>query len=120
MITAAAPDSLKQAADVAFMAQVSEADLRRILPFRLTPLESFTEPEPSEGSSVRLPSGRFVVAIYGSVTHTLSIYASLDADGVAAAAEFLHEAKLDRDAIQWVRPEFAGILQMKPLTATYG
>ncbi|HEX9985767.1 MAG TPA: hypothetical protein VGF69_21085 [Thermoanaerobaculia bacterium] len=61
-----------------------------------------------------------VVAIYGSVTHTLSIYAGLDADGIAAAAEFLHEAKLDRDAIQWVRPEFAGILQMKPLTATHG
>ena len=102
----AAADAMRNPPDLALIAHVPAGTLRRAIPVVLEKLGAFTEPEPSEGATVELASGRHVVVIYGLVTERLYIHAA-NPDGVAAVADFLRESKIGEASIEWLDPRFS-------------
>jgi hypothetical protein len=104
----AAPDAIRNPLDLALIAHVPAATLRRAIPIPLEKLGPFTEPEPSEGATIELASGRYVVAIYGLVTERLYIHAA-NPDGVAAVADFLRESRVGEASIEWLDPRFSAV-----------
>jgi len=104
----AAPDAIPNPPDLALIAHVPAATLRRAIPVTLERLDPFAEPEPSEGAAIELASGRYVMAIYGLVTERLYIHAA-NPDGVEAVADFLRESKIGEASIEWLDPRFAAV-----------
>ena len=102
----AAADAIRNPPDLALIAHVPSATLRRAVPIALEELGPFTEPEPSEGATVELASGRCVVVIYGLVTERLYIHAA-NPEGGAAVADFLRESKIGEASIEWLDPRFS-------------
>ena len=93
---------------IALIAHVPAATLRRAIPIALEKLGPFTEPEPSEGATIELASGRHVVVIFGLVTERLYVHAA-NPDGVAAVADFLRESRIGEASIEWLDPRFAAV-----------
>ena len=54
----AAADAIRNPPDLALIAHVPAPTLRRAIPVALEKLGPFTEPEPSEGATIELASGR--------------------------------------------------------------
>jgi len=104
----AAADAIRNPPDLALIAHVPTATLRRAVPVALEKLGPFTEPEPSEGATIELASGRYVVVIYGLVTERLYIHAA-NPDGVAAVVDFLRESKIGEASIEWLDPRFSAV-----------
>jgi hypothetical protein len=113
----AAANAIRNPPALALIAHVPVATLRRAIPVALEKLGPFTEPEPSEGATIELASGRYVGIIFGLVTERLSIYAA-NPDGVAAVADFLRESKIGEASIEWMDPRFSGAIAAagQPLT----
>lgn len=102
----AAADAVRNPPDLALIAHVPRATLRRAIPVALEKLGPFTEPEPSEGATIELASGRHVVVIYGLTTERLYVHAA-NPDGVAAVVDFLRESRIGEASIEWLDPRFA-------------
>jgi hypothetical protein len=83
-----------------------KATLRRAIPVALEKLGPFTEPEPSEGATIELASGRHVILIYGLTTERLYVHAA-NPDGVAAVVDFLRESRIGEASLEWLDPRFA-------------
>jgi hypothetical protein len=84
--------------------RVPAARLRDVVPVPLAALDSFTEPEPSTGATIRLETGRHIVLIYGLETQQLQIHAQ-PADICEVVDDFLRETGLDATAIEWLRAD---------------
>jgi hypothetical protein len=104
----AAADAIRNPADLALIAHVPAATLRRAGPVDIEKLGPFTEPEPSEGATIELASGRYVGVIYGLVTERLYIHAA-NPDAVVAVADFLRESKIGEASIEWLDPRFSAV-----------
>jgi len=102
----AAADAIRNPPDLALIARVPAATVRRAIPIALEKLGPFTEPEPSEGATIELASGRHVMVIFGLITERLYIHAA-NPDGVAAVADFLRESKIGEASIEWLDPRFS-------------
>jgi len=104
----AAVDAIRNPPDLALIAHVPAATLRRAIPIALEKLGPFTEPEPSEGATIELASGRYVAVIFGLVTERLYVHAA-NPDGVVAVADFLRESKIGEASIEWLDPRFSAV-----------
>ena len=104
----AVEDEFRTPPDLALTAPVPAATLWRAIPITLEKLGPFTEPEPSEGATIELASGRYVVVIFGLVTERLYVHAA-NPDGVAAVADFLRESKIGEASIEWLDPRFSAV-----------
>lgn len=56
-----------------FLAELSEADLKKLFPVELSEAEPFTEPEPSVGGLVQLENGQYFGIVFGLQTQRLAI-----------------------------------------------
>src|SRR2546423_12510339 len=101
----AAADAIRNPPELALIAHVPAATLRRAIPVTLEKLGPFTEPEPSEGATIELASGRHVMVIFGLTTERLYIHAA-NPDGVAAVADFLRESKIGEASSEWLVTSF--------------
>lgn len=99
----AAADAIRTPPELALIAHVSRPTLQRAVPVDLEPLDPFAEPEPSQGASIELASGRLVVVIYGLETEHLSLHAVWP-DAAKAVDDFLRESRLDQSSIEWTDP----------------
>jgi len=104
----AAADAIRNPPDLALIAHVPAATLRRAIPIDLEKLGPFTEPEPSEGATIELASGRYVAVIFGLITERLYIHAANPGE-VAAVADFLRESKIGEASIEWLDPRFSDV-----------
>lgn len=102
----AAADAVRNPPDLALIAHVPAATLRRAIPVTLERLDPFAEPEPSEGATIELASGRHVIVIYGLVTERLYLHAA-NPEGPAAVADFLRESRIGEASIEWLDPHFS-------------
>jgi hypothetical protein len=102
----AAADALRTPPELALIANVPRSDLMVATPVVLQPIDSFSEPEPSEGATIELASGRHVVVIYGLSTARLSVHAAWP-DAPQSVADFLHESGLRPADIEWIDPRVA-------------
>lgn len=55
------------------LAELSEADLKKLFPVELSEAEPFTEPEPSVGGLVQLETGQYFGIVFGLQTQRLAI-----------------------------------------------
>lgn len=100
----APPNATRVAPELVAILRVPVSRLREIIPVPLQPLDSFTEPEPSRGATIRLETGRHIVVIYGDETQQLQIHAE-PADVHDVVDDFLTETGLDASAIEWLRAD---------------
>jgi hypothetical protein len=70
-----AADAIRNPPDLALIAHVPAATLRRAVPIELEKPGPITEPDPSEGATIELASGRHVAIIFGLITERIYIYA---------------------------------------------
>ncbi|HXH40290.1 MAG TPA: hypothetical protein VNN08_16800 [Thermoanaerobaculia bacterium] len=96
-------DAIRTSPELALVAHISPPVLKRAVPVALEPLDPFAEPEPSQGASIELASGRLVVVVYGLQTEHLSLHAVWP-DAAQAVDDFLRESRLDQSSIEWVDP----------------
>jgi hypothetical protein len=99
----AAADAIRTPPELALIAHVPRPALKRAVPVVLEQLDPFSEPEPSQGASIELASGRLVVVIYGLQTERLSLHVVWP-DAAQAVDDFLRESRLDQSAIEWSDP----------------
>jgi hypothetical protein len=104
----AAADAIRNPPNLALIAHVPAATLRRAIPIPLQKLGPFTEPEPSEGATIELASGRYVGVIFGLMTERLYVHAA-NPEGVEAVADFLRESKIGEASIEWLDPRFSAV-----------
>jgi hypothetical protein len=105
----AAADAVRTPPDLALIAHVPAATLRRAIPVALEALDPFSEPEPSEGATIELASGRHVIIVYGLETERLCVHAAKP-DGPSAVADFLRESKIGEASIEWLDPRFSAAI----------
>jgi hypothetical protein len=103
------PDAVRTPPELALIARVPPPLLKRAVPVSLEALDPFSEPEPSEGATIQLASGRHVIVIYGLHTERLSVHAAWP-EAPLAVADFLREAGLDESSIEWLDPRLATLV----------
>jgi hypothetical protein len=76
----AQPHELQEDVVPGLVLHLSEMRLHELFPVPFEPMDSLSEPEPSEGALVRLDEDVKVVVVHGKITHrtTLSFPASAD------------------------------------------
>ena len=99
----ASANAIRTAPELVLIARVPQSTIESIVPVPLDSLDAFAEPEPSQGATVELASGRLVVVIHGLMTGRLSVHAT-PADGNDAVEDFLRESGMPHEAIEWRRP----------------
>jgi len=109
----AASDAIRTPPDLALIARVPSAELKPAVPVALDALDPFSEPEPSEGATIELASGRHVIVIYGLQTKRLSVHAAWP-EAPSAVSDFLHESALQASAIEWLDPRLSALLPGEP------
>jgi hypothetical protein len=109
----AAPDAIRTPPDLALIARVPSSVLKQAVPVSLEALDPFSEPEPSEGATIELASGRHVIVIYGLQTKRLSVHASWP-EAPSAVGDFLRESALQESAIEWLDPRLSALLPGEP------
>jgi hypothetical protein len=109
----AAADAIRTPPELAMIARVPHQVLKRAIPVSLEALDPFSEPEPSEGATIQLASGRHVIVIYGLHTERLSVHTAWP-EAPLAVADFLREAALDESSIEWLDPRLATLVLGDP------
>ena len=109
----AAADAIQTPPELALVAHVSPALLRGAVPVSLQAMDAFSEPEPSNGATIELASGRHVIVIYGLTTNRLSVHAAWP-DAPAAISDFLRESALSQANIEWVDSRLSALIRMQP------
>jgi len=105
----AASDAITTAPVLALIAYLPASMLRRTIPVELEEVDPFAEPEPSEGATIELASGRYVIVIFGRETERLSVHAAWP-EAPESIADFLRESGLDAAAVEWMEPRVAAVL----------
>jgi hypothetical protein len=94
-------------------ARVSSSVSKQAVPVTLDALDPFSEPEPSEGATIELASGRHVIVIYGLQTKRLSVHAAWP-EAPSAVGDFLRESALQESAIEWLVPRLSTLFPGEP------
>jgi hypothetical protein len=82
-------------------ATLSKKDLQRLFPVRFDEVDSFSEPEPSEGALVQLESGPLAVVMWGRSTGNLTVSLPEAADRPKVIRALLSEVSFPLKAITW-------------------
>jgi len=75
--------------------------MARHFPVAFDEMDTFSEPEPSEGALVQLESGPFAVVVWGKSTGRLTVSLPEKADAGKVIPALLEEARLPAGAITW-------------------
>ncbi len=97
----AEPKELQEDTIPGLVLELSEARRQELFPVPFEAMDSFSEPEPSEGALVRLENGLQVVVVYGKVTHRTTLSFPAGADLTTALPTVFAELSIRPSEIVW-------------------
>jgi hypothetical protein len=104
----AEPEELTEDVVPVLEAEMSEADLRRLIPVDLTEVDPLSEAEPSLGALVKFePANRtdlIAVVVYGLETCTLSLRLPRHVVSPESLRFLLEEIPIPENAVVWTNP----------------
>ncbi len=95
------PEALSEDTVAVLQIQSSTDELEQIIPVKMYPLESLSEPEPSIGALIQLQSGDLIVTIYGQETGTLLIEIPVSKPIAKTIQAILNEIPIKKQCILW-------------------